>query len=473
MQGSLPAAVHAALQEFTKEQETLQPIIETAIQREEKFGRILGSYRGTLKLPATAILKFSHSGRERVQFHLYVLDRDSYPISNVQMAFAAPKIEEPLMLPNHEQWQNHLLVLSEASRQARESVRSRGRDLPRQPGASGPEINEPLGYFVDEGLELLTKGTGLDMIARIPDNCVMPIFRATLRDQTLGAFANSLRQTMKIRVDGAILMEPEFSEAAYRTRLSRSLLGSFVRLSGLPTIDDLTTYTSRQVNDRDSLHLEGVVFSMNGLGIAQVPPMAALLPVDERHKQRVYGLLSQSQRQALVQDGLQFGSLSSPQKDAVTRIVFSERGFRGRGEAVADPLRGRKLTDEPTLLLPSGIPASAMLRGSVQTVRDGLLFTSNSGTRVLTDIPSYARLATEEAKGRPSDSISAVLLKSPVAPVEQTSVTFTLTMGEMEVMRATVSGHRVAGPAKASWSSLPEIYSAAIKAAIEELSRGR
>jgi hypothetical protein len=244
-----------------------------------------------------------------------------------------------------------------------------------------PDLNDPLSYMATDEFFSLAKLKGKALVANVPDtlmgsiNTLVPGGKQTVED-----FEADLQKGDTVtysETDGWIVAKPAKpteSRANRTDRLALTALMAATVKKGLPSLDDIAAYSLTSPSPmQDGL---GMLFAM-----VLVPGMfqQGLDGMTNWDALRFYGTLSPTQKQTALKGGaFVFGQLSPQQQGLWRKLAFGANSrIRLAGEksedlpfAFALAMMGGGANDfrqEPTELLPNGIPPQAQLGFNVTT----------------------------------------------------------------------------------------------------------
>lgn len=250
-----------------------------------------------------------------------------------------------------------------------------------------PELHDPLGFYWSEGLLATARHRGVNLVANLPDSLVeMTAFEAGDPKPTYDAFWSDLAGKRDLKVsdaDGWILVQPAHPHEARIQRLDRVALGKLLRAAldkELPGLDDVADYASKCPPPMEAPIAMPylLLYASNLLQQGMMPLNWDVL--------RLYGTLGPAQRQALRSGAsIPFSALLPVQSAQVRAMAFGsgakldvtresdppkadpdELGWMGMFTAFL-PRMGADFLDEPTEVMPDGLPAMGSLSISVKS----------------------------------------------------------------------------------------------------------
>lgn len=233
-----------------------------------------------------------------------------------------------------------------------------------------PDEYEPLSFFHGEAFDAVARAYGRNLVACIPDAAFSAsLFLLPGQKLTAESFLKSLQdlKVMDIRSDDRwIVCRPTRPWAVRLQRQDRGALASLIRAvrsDGTLRLSDLAAYA---LNNPPLM--ESPVASL--YGTLSLPGVMANPSALQWDLLRFYGSMTASQREMAWSGAeIPFRSLTPNQRAMVWRMVYLPgflglSGLRLQGQGAANPFAA--LRQEPTELLPNGIPNAAVLRVAVQ-----------------------------------------------------------------------------------------------------------
>lgn len=273
-----------------------------------------------------------------------------------------------------------------------------------------PDQFDPLSYDVSESMMAVADYKKLNVVANMPDSVVGGIFRMMSgeRKQTAGGYYRQLKsgETTVIESDGWLVVRPSAPAEARKMRVDRDALAKLIKASAgkeIPALDDMAAY-ALSAEDPQSTPITLPYFANFAANVMQ-GGMMGLLNWDML---RLYGTMTTSQRQSLISGGrINFSNLSPNQTDIVTRMVFGASanlkvdrpGDKPKEDdfdffsmmAMMGGGRGVDFRDEPTEVMPSGLPSSGFLDAKISTENFALVIGQKGGT-----VKQYGALGPDE-----------------------------------------------------------------------------
>ncbi|MBX7135937.1 MAG: hypothetical protein K1X67_24985 [Fimbriimonadaceae bacterium] len=273
-----------------------------------------------------------------------------------------------------------------------------------------PDRFDPLSYDVSESVLAMAEFKKLNVVANMPDSVAGGIFRmmSSERKQTAGGYYKQLKsgETAVIESNGWLVVRPSKPAEARRTRVDREALAKLIKSSvgrEIPPLDDMAAYALK-AEDPQSTPIAMPYFANFAANVMQGGMMGQL----NWDMLRLYGTLTASQRQGLMTGGkINFSTLSPDQRDIVTRMAFGAsanlRVDRPGDKPKEDEFdmfsmmammaegRGVDFRDEPTEVMPSGLPGSGYLDVKVTAENFALVVGQKGGT-----VKQYGALGPDE-----------------------------------------------------------------------------
>ncbi len=241
-----------------------------------------------------------------------------------------------------------------------------------------PDLYDPLSFSYSEGLMAIADRKNLNVVAALPDS-MMGFLRASSKvPSTPSAYLAQLqdgKRTTTELADGWLVVKPANPYAARLTRTDRVALANVVGSAdkkGLPTLDDLSAYAMK--NEEPMRTPVGMIYLMLFAPSAISQGMGGLTSWDML---RLYGQLGAAQRQQLLSGtSLAFSNLTPDEiaivrkmaYGAMTKIIVDRPGQKPKDDggffdmiSQYFPAGTMDYRDEPTEIMPDGIPAGGML----------------------------------------------------------------------------------------------------------------
>ncbi len=237
-----------------------------------------------------------------------------------------------------------------------------------------PDLIDPLAYGTSDALGTVAKTRKLNIVADLPDSLLNPMRAILGREKsTVGGFLTDLRAGKEASVtlaDGWMMIAPAKPEESTRLRLDRVALAKFIgaaQAKEVPSLDDFAEFAAKTEDPLD--------MPAGEVALMIFAPGALSQGFTERNWDmlKLYGLLGQSQRQALFSGAkLPLAGLIPGQTAIVQRLTFGadahlivdhpgskpkeEQGFMDliAGSMFRD---SKDYRDEPTEIMPNGLPA--------------------------------------------------------------------------------------------------------------------
>jgi len=233
------------------------------------------------------------------------------------------------------------------------------------------DLNDPLSYLISPALIQSAEIKGVNMVACLPDSAVYGSLMGRGGDVHVNQILTRLsffQTTYEIK-DGWLVVKPSRPNEARVFRADRTVLAKYLQRlsSGKPLIMEEAGYFAARFPDRVANSLP--------------QQMARFFPGQQNDSYnqemlRLYGLLTQEQKQRMVNGGLPLKALTQVELDQVGRMIYGaspslqyrmQIGQPGRsGPQQSDwMLFNTGLLHEATESLPTGIPPQASIKVQV------------------------------------------------------------------------------------------------------------
>lgn len=270
-----------------------------------------------------------------------------------------------------------------------------------------PEKNEPLGFAASELFLGAAKARGENIVASLPDSALLPLSSRALQQIAPSALLALSQANLDLKVesaDGWLMVMPKFPAYVREIRVDRvelQRLLTAVQKEGRLTLDNISRYASSRANPApapafDSRYVN-CLFQHAFQDFNQATFNWRML--------QLYATLGAGQRQNLGNGGaLSLGALSPKQHGIVASMVYDDMAgpmfvqpmppgqpqrsesrefysFRGEGggSVISFGSGGRKLIDERTEFLPTGVPSDGVMTVRVDT-QEAVYATRKDGT---------------------------------------------------------------------------------------------
>lgn len=239
-----------------------------------------------------------------------------------------------------------------------------------------PDLYDPLSYAVSESLIFSAKAKGINLVANIPDSYVS-FFSGMLGEKTtVNAFLESIKKNKSLdykESGGFVSIMASMPYTARKNRIDRPALARLLsagKAKGIISLDDLAAYaqTNPELMETPLVMTQVALFAPGAFG-------RGMTGQNDWALIRFYGTLGQHQKKQM-REGLHmsFTQLNPQQRPHVEKLLFGqatriESGpdksdesipFLGAMEAFM-PKRATSWKDEPTELMPTGIPNAGYL----------------------------------------------------------------------------------------------------------------
>lgn len=247
-----------------------------------------------------------------------------------------------------------------------------------------PDLYDPLSFGVSESLLASAKHRNLNLAALVPDGMTSFLDMFLESTPTVNSFLEGLEKSTEVTMEiksGWLSVRPKHPAEARGSKVDRLALTKLVgaaKARGSVNLDELAVYalTSPSPMDGSAAMQYLMLFAPSSMqmGMTGMADWNAI---------RLYGLLGIEQRRALMGSGrISFSSFTPAQRAVVETMLFgpgtdltlqspdakpkTELGFM---EMIASAV-GKKSTDyrqEPTEVMPTGLPNAGYLTGEIST----------------------------------------------------------------------------------------------------------
>lgn len=273
-----------------------------------------------------------------------------------------------------------------------------------------PDRYDPLSFEVAESILAVAEAKNLDVVANVPDSFAGSLLEmfAPGTKSTVGGYLARLKEsdeTKGVVEDGWLIVRPAEPARARKERLDRAALTRLIAACAgkeIPSLDDLAAY-AREADDPQTTPV-ALPYIANFAANALQGGMTGFLNWDML---RLYGTLSAGQKQSLAAGNrLTFGSLTPAQSAIVGKMAFGasarltvtrpnakpkeEGGFMEMFRMMR-PESCEDFRDEPTEVMPSGLPAGGSIE--MKSLADNfVLVVGQKGG----DVKQYGALGIDE-----------------------------------------------------------------------------
>ncbi|MEA2554211.1 MAG: hypothetical protein QOJ65_2387, partial [Fimbriimonadaceae bacterium] len=227
-----------------------------------------------------------------------------------------------------------------------------------------PTTHDPLSFTAGDIVVTGSQRAGLNAVALLPDGVGwIALSTARLGKVTLDAFTSALTRTGDMDCetkDGWLVMRPQDPTSAMRTRLSRPVLGAYVKkVAGKKAVALEDIADLRRVSEMD------VNTAFADLGAMCVTERAGSNTVySDPDVLGLYALLSDEQREAAKNGGItvRIDELDAAGREALNRFIYN--GYRTvqlPGAKGNEMYGGDSLETERTQVLPEGPPMNTVI----------------------------------------------------------------------------------------------------------------
>ncbi len=349
-----------------------------------------------------------------------------------------------------------------------------------------PAANEPLQYFVSETIHGLAKAKGKQVMAVVPDQLLAQLLPMTKTGEV--GLDEFVRQSKVMGVEivdsgDVMLVSPANPAEAARTHVNRPQLQRLIeaayakRFASLADLSGYATVMPAQFDDRNlDMTLLNAINPMVARSLDGGPTQRQFL--------RLYGTLSPAQRLDNQAETLvPFGNLRPDQRQVVHQIVFGPTGMTmigrggksmaiamtresGPGTRAEEPVPS--LADEPTEVMPNGIPATGILKLGRRVLEGlfGLLTGEGFGKFVSPGELGLNRGIAQSDIGRSGDMKSPEFTRFQLADIMR--IEASVQAGSFIKMATLSDGMIRPGSQPVSFENLPESIRAAVQRAADQ-----
>ena len=242
-----------------------------------------------------------------------------------------------------------------------------------QPFLVDPEHHDPLALTPTDKLLALAQNRQKPMVAVVPDDALGLIGSLLGTADTLESFVQELedgKNLVKNYENGWIEIKPASPESARQNRTDRAALGKLMRSArakGLASLDDVAEFAQKAPSP--------MIAGLTQVYLSLFVPGSATQGMDgitNWNMYRIYGQISPDRRQALLTGGrVSLDTLSMSQQASLAEMVYGPMAQLQVGKAadsdsnimtqmMALSMGGQDYKDEPTELLPSGVPGGGV-----------------------------------------------------------------------------------------------------------------
>ncbi|MBS1714851.1 MAG: hypothetical protein JST30_11010 [Armatimonadetes bacterium] len=353
-----------------------------------------------------------------------------------------------------------------------------------------PVRTDPQGTFVSEALSALSKQSGLDIVAALPDTVIMPIAKALAKGGKVADLfpaLNTGKASMTHEGDWAVLTADDWlvSRTSQMRRASAKTLYGAVVSKGYARLQELSRFAASLGTVPDSTNF-GIVT------LRAIEPFVAedlQFPMDQNPG--LYQLLGTLDRQVFdnpkPETVFRIGTMSQAQIAMLERTVygqstggsiFGEGDFIGIGISTGEGDRPQEppadgLHNEPTEAYPQGLPAMGEFRLKF-TPMDSV-YASIKGTRGgrFMTAEGLAQMEALSENDRIPDLQSKMLKFDQFRPSLTTLVESHLTFGNKSVHRGDFSDVLLPENTKSgAFNDLPQKFREAVAASKAQMREG-
>ncbi|MGI8923626.1 MAG: hypothetical protein ACR2HJ_06230 [Fimbriimonadales bacterium] len=272
-----------------------------------------------------------------------------------------------------------------------------------------PDNYDPLSFQQSEALLAVARAKGVNLIANLPDNVVsfMDTFNAKGK-ATVDDYLEDLKNGESVTIDSAdgwMTVRPASPAKSRELRVDRFALAALIgggHAKGVPSLDDLAAYALKceQPSETPIVMPYVMLFAQHAFSQGMRGPT-------DWSMLRFYGQLTLAQRESLKAGSqLSMRSLLPQQKDLVTKMAFGsppQIKVERPGDKPADeggfmemmssfmPSAVVDYKDEPTEVMPSGLPADAYV--TLKLTEDNVVVPQSAEGK---DIAMFGALGTDE-----------------------------------------------------------------------------
>lgn len=249
-----------------------------------------------------------------------------------------------------------------------------------------PDVYDPLSFSISDSLVSIAKYKKLNVVASLPDSFTSFMEMFAAKGGTVNGFLADLESSEQVKAtkkDGWLVVQPKHPVQARRERVDRPALARLLaaaKKNGLASLDDIAAYalTSPSPYEGSAAMPYLMLFAPNAM-------QQGMMGLSDWNALRLYGTLNQAQRQNLASGGrIAIGSLGPNQQALLSRMVFGAKANLKVQDPNAKPKEelgifdiirtampgqggGNDFREEPTEVMPNGLPGQGYLSGTFRT----------------------------------------------------------------------------------------------------------
>lgn len=360
---------------------------------------------------------------------------------------------------------------------------------------SRPDLHDPLSFEQSETLLAVADAKKLNIVANLPDGMTsgFALFMPEMESSaTVGEAMESLKTNdeIKLSVEGGwMVIQPARPVQSRTKRVDRVALRALIEASRdkvVPALDDIAEYAAK-----NGPPMESAVSSRYLMYFAPNALMSGMGAILDWDMLRLYGQLGQARRMALQRgEKFSFGAMAGEPGRTLGKMLFgtaakleavdakkpeTQGGFF---EMIAQfiPKPSVDYRDEPTEVMPGGLPAMGTIEVSVED--DNMAVIHGSGAAISR---AFGALGADEIamfKWMSEDANFGQMAGESIPKIENVQVgerrvlTFTFRVGNGVVARRTLHDDRVDKNAKpVPMSALPPAFQAKIAKRVEAMKK--
>lgn len=338
-----------------------------------------------------------------------------------------------------------------------------------------PIDNEPLAYLNEEGLTKLA-GEDSSVIAVVPDDAyAMVMFAQGAERMGVERYEKLLSIFAEKKLDRSQKGWVTLSGGGWnarKTRMDRTELARFLSVvrNNDFTLDDFAAYVTR--NPSLTMDKFGLMYPTS-----LFPTLYMTLEISDIDSVRFYGSLSNDQRNALARgDVLRVGGLGARQQDLLTKMAYSGNFYgqtfafseqdkfpEGQPEESSAP----DLGNEPTELLPNGIPPAGMIRMK-ETRIDAAVPSGDTGFTFALDAESLGSQLAMQEKPEIFTWMNEMPISKTFYPARRRSLEFTFQYSDRYTQSRTVGEVVKTSKVPIALESFPAAFRTAVEDALKK-----
>lgn len=343
-----------------------------------------------------------------------------------------------------------------------------------------PDKFDPLSFLVTDQVLSMAKKLNKPVVAELPDDAVsmltmvMPGKKPTVED-----FEKNVERKASLQLvpdSQWLIIKPAKPAEARANRLDRDALAALMKVTeekGLPSLDDIAAYSLKAPSP-----MEGGLGQMYALLFVPGIMSNGMMGITNWETMRFYGSLDPSARNTLFSGGqIPFAGFTSYQQQQVSKMIYGampalevddpnkkDDGMGAMGNIMKAFMGGGgDYQEEPTELLPNGLPGNGFVKVAVSkepfaspVVPDG---STLPGTMAVMDAEMLATF--KMLKENQEYAAFSAMIPSPdkVRVGEKTSLAFTFQVAPKVAAHQTLNDNRLpSNAAVISMSELPDSF---------------